>query len=342
MNNSDNPMPQQPVESEYATPPGSAFNQKEPQPTGSKRQGRTGLFIVIVGLVALIVGTVATIALYKAFFENKSAPASQTSDVQGTSAPLDTQNKQIVIAIEHINSLLPTVNTSATIEVPHRKLNSPYNFYSAGTKSSAWSISSKVITDVASATALTKTIHDYFTKDLSASVDVLIGDNTVSKLSETGRANVYRFTTAGYTCGLYELAEPSSATAQSITGVSVSVGCSPLAEYTRNADIQQDFYTALLASDKDYTTENTMLNLPVIQDSATPGYKLAEAEMVNDSSLTEMSTGLFYQTTDATWRFFTAAKGTLACTAYNSTDLKKAYSGMACIGADGKESKVAL
>lgn len=109
------------------------------------------------------------------------------------------------------------------------------------------------------------------------------------------------------------------------------VACAAKTSYAPTAKLQKPFYDTYLSANKGskYITEDSRLGYPKITDSATIGYKTAEAAIYGEASPTG-AVGLFYQTPDGAWHFFTGTQQTIDCEGYNTVDIKKAFLGKAC------------
>lgn len=331
---------------QHETPPPTPPTETHDEPAATppvmqsmpvKKKRNPFLFILIL----LVVAALAAVATYTVMtFVIGSSKKTDTATVtqSTTVTPSNPQADKILAVIEHAKTLLPStkaISTTDAMHLPHRKVGTPYNLYAIGTGNDAWQIRSDTIANTTSAASVTKSIYEYFVTDQKATIDTLIGDTTFTPVEKTDTKFVsYRVNTADYTCGLTE--EPA---AMGTTGAIITLSCSTDEEYTKNAKIQQPFYTAM-STDKTYTADVTMLGTPKIKDSVTKNYKTAEVSIWSDSELAGGAMGLFYQTPDAVWHFFTGTQQELQCSLYNTPDLKKAYAGEACF--DGAtNSKVA-
>ena len=110
----------------------------------------------------------------------------------------------------------------------------------------------------------------------------------------------------------------------------VNVTCSTLEEYIKNAKTLKLFYDVFLAAKPGVKVSDYALSLPTLRDSQTAGYKLAELSVGGEAILAGGAMGLFYQTPDATWHYFTTTQELKTCSAYDTPDLKKAYLGQKC------------
>lgn len=123
------------------------------------------------------------------------------------------------------------------------------------------------------------------------------------------------------------------------------VGCADVASYTANATRLKPLYTALSASTdtsavEDAKAADLILGLANIVDSKTAGYKNASVS-VNRGNQIGGYVALFYQTSDGKWHYFRGVQNILACSDYNTPDLKKAFTGTRCM-TNNTESTVAV
>lgn len=290
------------------------------------------LFVLILLVVAVLAGVATYTVLRLAIVSTKPVDGTR-STLPAPATPSEVEQLAVAEVIRYATSQLPSIDSTANPIVPHRKMPAPYNFYAAGISKQGLYVTSKKITDVTQATAITKLLHNYFITDQKATAETLIGDSTAMSISTTVTAtNYYRFTTASYTCGLQE----SNTTSQggAIDGATIAVTCSTYTTYQANAEVQKPFYAAYTSSQD--ATPDTMLGLPTTKPSTTAGYMTAQLPLSNDSNMVGSAIGLFYQTPDKTWHFFTGTQQALSCTSYNTTDLKKAYAGETCLGTANK------
>lgn len=121
-----------------------------------------------------------------------------------------------------------------------------------------------------------------------------------------------------------------------------SVVCADMYEYlavAKSVKPLADVYAA--ATTEDITT--LAFNNPEIEKSSTPGYQRAVVAISGAQyGAVGGFAGLFYQTPDEVWHYFTGTQNILECTKYSTVHLKKAYLGEACAAADYSQSKVAL
>lgn len=331
-----------------STPQGEAIPPfSNPEPKRRKR----GPAMIIVAIFALIVGAGVGIALYKMYVEPKSTNSTTTttsSTATSTQPTADAvalaQHNKVIDVIAHVRQLITTeglsLNDTSSIP-PHRKLGSPYNFYAAGTAESMWTATSSKITGVSRASEFAKTVYNYLTTTAGATSETLIGDASLA-LTTDGNVNYLRLSTDSYTCGLTEEATLMAASPYTADGGTITLSCSTLSEYERNAAIQQPFYKAILTN-ATYSADKTMLSMPQVSESPTANYLTANVTVGSDTALVGSAAGLFYRVPDGTWRFFQATQAVLDCGDYNTTDLKKAYVGTSCYATNSStESKVSL
>lgn len=321
-----------------------------PAPTPVKRHRFVQVLIAI--LVVALVGA-GCFAAYKMYFEPKqetAAPSQQdTANTADTTSEANAalsataQSDKIVDIMAHVRSLIAakqfTVADSTDVGAPHRKMPAPYDFYADATNKDIWRVAVATVADTSQATAFTKQIYDYLMKAQGAKAETLFGDAAVATLGEEG-TNRYRISTDAYTCGLFEDAAYAATAPYDRSGAEISLACSTVDEYEKNAAIQQPFYRAILTAEG-YSADKTMLKMPLITDSATAGYKRADVSIGSDSGIGG-AVGLFYYTPGGTWRFFRGTQEAITCEAFTTADLKKAFVGYPCAMADHKAGSVSL
>lgn len=294
---------------------------------------------VLILVLALILLAVAGFFIYKALMPERIAETDNSTGANQDSAVTQSQSDQVVRVIAHVRTLLPSTGASDYAPLPHRELAEPYNFYAAGTAKDEWSLSSGRIDGMDKAKSVLKSIYDYFTKDVGAKAETVIGTATIGEITDEAPANYYRMSTDAYTCGVFMSPENSDASPYAAIGASIMVNCSPYDEYVANAKVQAPFYQAVSLVEFVYTP---MLGLPTIKASQTDGYRLAEATLSHDAALVGGSMGLFYQTPDESWHYFGGTQGVLGCERFNTEDLIKAYYGEPCYSDQDQESKVGI
>ena len=118
----------------------------------------------------------------------------------------------------------------------------------------------------------------------------------------------------------------------------VSVGCADVANYKTAADDLSPFYDSYAKANPKHS-DNILLGSPEVFNS-TGGYKFAtlyqEDERGPSSPAASNFIGLYYQAPGSSkWKFFNSQSAAsdgkpLQCSAYNTPELKKAFSGNSC------------
>lgn len=113
----------------------------------------------------------------------------------------------------------------------------------------------------------------------------------------------------------------------------LQIDCSKIADFQDNIKAVKPFADVYSGSDSSKNTADPLFGgTPTIQNSINKGYKNAKLAISSVSEVNSSSTGEFYQTPDKKWHFFTSTKDQdkIACSDYNTDDLKKAYIGFTC------------
>ena len=124
-----------------------------------------------------------------------------------------------------------------------------------------------------------------------------------------------------------------------------SLACADISSYVATAKVVSPFYDAYLAvTDKPVKIKASKLVFigPNITESQTAGYKRADVGMASYGAPAGGSQGLFYQTPDNTWHYFTNTQELVPCSDYSTQDVKKAFVGSKCSDDAGQESTVSL
>jgi len=120
------------------------------------------------------------------------------------------------------------------------------------------------------------------------------------------------------------------------------LGCADKAAYIDNVKILKPYFTVYAAESGNNTVQVAM-SLPVIKESQTPGYATMQIG-IGDARYGSVGgfAGLFYQTPDKVIHYFTGTQSQIACTAYKTPDLKKAYLGESCFDSTNSKAIVKL
>ena len=107
----------------------------------------------------------------------------------------------------------------------------------------------------------------------------------------------------------------------------VTASCGELEAYTKAAPTVAEFVRLITKDGQD--TSTLYIGYPTIEDSETPGYKKATAG-VGDISEGGGYSALFYKNGDEPWKFFMGTQEGIACSEYNTQELRNAYKGDQC------------
>lgn len=111
----------------------------------------------------------------------------------------------------------------------------------------------------------------------------------------------------------------------------LNVGCADMSDYQAAANVLKPLYDAQLAQDSHFaSTTGVVFQGESIKPSKTSGYQIATVNTGNIFTPAGGSLGLFYQTPDKAWHYFTSTQSTLNCDSYSTPTLKKAYLGEDC------------
>lgn len=111
----------------------------------------------------------------------------------------------------------------------------------------------------------------------------------------------------------------------------LGIACANVTSYKEAANLLNPFSLAFAPSNPD--TESTQAEPPTFQgdpqiQTGIDGYQSAEVNMNN-------FIGLFYKSPTGNWTYFSKLQNDLACSSFNTADLKKAFSGYRCIDSNG-------
>ena len=153
---------------------------------------------------------------------------------------------------------------------------------------------------------------------------------------------IANYTHSDVVCGV-----TAAKTANNPTGNhEVLVACANMSDYTSAAAAERPFYEAYPNKPSDNTTNILFIGHPILTPSRTLGYQTVSMQMggvMSDGTPAQGGfTGLYYQTPDKTWHFFSSTQGNLPCSDYTNVDAKKAFVGSPCTDPAGKTSTVSL
>lgn len=163
-----------------------------------------------------------------------------------------------------------------------------------------------------------------------ANIEKIFTDNSFTKTpidtNGTEGVSIDTFETDTVLCQLTNDSPATSGTSQ----YDVVLGCADKSAYTDNAKALKPYFIAFAADPSNESTDVAM-TLQNTKASKTTGYSISTVS-INSSKPYAVGgfAGLFYTTPDGTVHFFKGTQSELACNAYSTTDLKKAYLGEQC------------
>lgn len=218
-------------------------------------------------------------------------------------------------------------DAAAEYAAPDYKVNG-YDFYAVGVLelSTSWE----------------DTLPEAQIKPAAAKLEAFLYENGFKKSEQQVKAGYYplvKYESSDTLCGINYYLDTAD------TNKPVFLTCALKASYEPTAKTLKPLYAVYRDANKDsqYITEDSRLGLPKIEPSKSTGYKTAEAAIYGEASPTG-AVGLFYQTPDGVWHYFTGTQSVLPCNRFDTSDLKKAYLGQTCYLLDeaGTESTVKL
>lgn len=125
-------------------------------------------------------------------------------------------------------------------------------------------------------------------------------------------------------CAIYK----ADATKSVVKAYVVGLGCASKESYKTAAESLQPYYEAYAAIAKK-PSNDMAFSLPVVK-KATKGYEYATVYQEDPNQFTGGFNGFYYLAPHSTWDLFTLSQTTVACKAYDSAQLKKAFAGIKC------------
>lgn len=294
----------------------------------TKRRSKPAIVALLLLLVAILGGT-AALAVYKLYFEKPTQQQATVVEQPKAVEPSALRASDVIAKIK--TDLKYTDNSESSISVPIKVAG--FDYYTAlGQTDQAVGLQSDVAYNQSAVdtAAIAKILQDYgFTEKV-----IQAGDDESMAIKHYTHKDVICETTVTKT-----LNNPTG-------NHQVAVNCANMSDYATVAKAQKALYDVYPHASN--PTEGTLLlaGKPTEKTSKTEGYTTAQVALsgVTEDGQAGMggAAGLFYKTPDGKWHFFTGTQAALACSDYNTDDLKKAYLGEPCFDANGKDSTVAL
>ncbi len=151
----------------------------------------------------------------------------------------------------------------------------------------------------------------------------------------TSQAIVQYFASNNFTCSMHNtpnLALNGGATPEPAS-YRLQLDCAQLSAFKNNVAAVKPLASAYDASKLTAIVQDPLFSAPTkTQSSATKDYANTSVNVASVKTPSDNSSAEFYQTPDKNWHLFAVAKdpAKIACTDYNTDDLKKAYAGFSC------------
>ncbi len=119
----------------------------------------------------------------------------------------------------------------------------------------------------------------------------------------------------------------------------VGMLCADAEQFKETANIYEPYVTAYKDASKLDVANRGFYDLKTAE-SPVPGYRRASLRITGENQDTQSGyLGVFYQTPDGVWKYFTSSQGMVACSKYQGTELQNAFKDEPCEKA-GEVSKV--
>jgi hypothetical protein len=301
-----------------------------PQPVEKKKRKSHLLLVLLSLLIIAGLGGAATLLAYKYYF---AKPASQS---QSTPAPVAEKKLTAADTLSLVKSTYPSSASSETgLSVPVKVAG--YDYYTG--------------VDQAKVSAIKGTVPYSDSAVVVAKIAKILKEKGFTeRIVQNGNDDsmyIANYTQRDVVCETTVTKTYNNPTGDHV----VDVACENMSDYIAAASAQKVLYAAYPNKNSDNGTIETigtveLIGVPKISTSKTAGYNTAQISMGGVATDGTVGVGgfagLFYQTPDMKWHFFMGAQNTPQCTDYKTDDLKKAYVGTSCLGADGKEATVTL
>lgn len=276
-----------------------------------KRHRSQPLLVGGLALLIAILGGVATLAVYKNYFE-KARP--QTTATQPTTVKTVERKN---ISKELLTSLSSQISAGEVVLDGRSPAYKPsgYDFAVAANDSPSLHFTRSAV----DSRTTSATVASFFkSKGYSEKIVVTNAESSYT-ITEYGSADAKCTVNQSY-----------SNVNDTINPVKSDIVCLDTVEYTSVANDIKPFYVAYSTSASEGPSGTVLIYEPKVTASKTAGYKTAEATIGTYGEMIGSAMGLFYMTPDGTWHFFKATQELPACSLYNTPDLKKAYLGTTC------------
>ncbi|QQS22265.1 hypothetical protein IPM09_01845 [Candidatus Saccharibacteria bacterium] len=293
-----------------------------------KKRRSKPLLVVVLALLLVALGGVATLLLYKQYFEKQPIPTQTTSS---STSPVSSKKLTAADTINAVNEILRgTVENESTAMLQPLKV-AGYDFYTGIDRNKIVSIAQSVPANDAPVmrAKITKLLKE---KGFS--------DSTLNSVDDMETSTI-RYAEADVVCSLLDTKTYNNPAGPH----QFVIGCGNMSDYVSTAKAQSPFY-GIYPNKSDVDATVLFNGIPVVKASSTQGYQTAQIGVsgVMDGQIGMGGfAGLFYQTPDKVWHYFTGTQGLIPCSDYAGSDIKKAYFGTDCSSADGKTTqKVSL
>ncbi len=294
----------------------------------NKKSGFTIVEAVIIVVVIGLLGLLGYVYYNKFIAKDNQAKTNSTAQTSSQATP-----SSVISAVQsklaETYTVLPSPNTGSkvpsndgTVYVDTSVNNAPawqtkgYNFFASFRDGGAKTLS--IVTHADSSGSADQA-------GVFAAVVAVYGSNNLTKYTDSYSGYDY-YTNSQLVCSVSQVATMTGQTYAS---------CATPDEYKQASEMLQPFYAALVKGDS--TVDSTgpiRLTFGEEKDSSVSGYKNAWVSYGNVTKNTNYVGGaaaLFYKVGNNDWQYFRSSQSVLACSDYNTQDLRNAYKGETCI-----------
>lgn len=290
----------------------------------TKRRSKP-LLVLVLTLVMAALGGIATLAVYKAYFEKQAVQPTAVQPAPPTSSIPAVQKLDAKTVLQKV-----TPGYTPDTEMPMQPIKvAGYDYYVNTTPTAAAKKDVAASQSPVEIATITKLLKEMGFEEKA----IQPGDNESMLITNFSHKDVVCRATVTKTYN-----NPNGTHL-------VNVGCENMSRIVTQAAALKQFYT-LLPPDQTRFQNALSGDAGKVTDSKTSGYATLVLGIGGVTDEGEAGMGgaalLFYQTPDKQWHYFLSSQSILSCAAYNSPDLKKAYIGEKCSDSTGKEMTVSL
>lgn len=308
--------------------------------TPKRRRGSNLLLVTLGSIFLLALGGTAGVLGYKYLFEDSVKPISSEQHTSQPAKQSETNTKNAETLVAEIKAKLKstqvaTESESQTSTKVHESTLPAHGVPEYQPEGYSFSTSPRTFYGLTVASSS----DDTFNQDYLTIKQHLLANNLRNYGSTVPASS--EVTTQSIVANASVVCEVQYTTYQYKEGrMQLQLGCADTDSYAETAKQLKPYYDAYVASDPNVKDAGYILLPADPTQSKTEGYRTVRLRL-GDSFGFGSAAGLFYETPDKKWHFFSISQAVLSCSEYDTDDLKKAYVGETCDD-NGRQTTVKL